>query len=107
MPKPNFHQEKRIRKTQDEINLIEYSQKLNIKAFDKFAKWIDKKGKNQSEAFLHFKSQSFLSKKGQYDLSFNTIVGINGNAAKPHDLPSRDILQKGELLHFDAGIKYK
>ena len=107
MPKPNFHQEKRIRKTQDEINLIEYSQKLNIKAFDKFAKWIDKKGKNQSEAFLHFKSQSFLSKKGQYDLSFNPIVGINGNAAKPHALPSSDILQKGDLLLFDAGIKYK
>ena len=40
-------------------------------------------------------------------MSFNPIVGINGNAAKPHALPSSDILQKGDLLLFDAGIKYK
>lgn len=106
-PKPNFHQEKRICKTQEEIALIEHSQKLNIKAFDKFAAWISKNGKDQSEAFLHFKSQAFLTKKGKYDLSFNPIVGINANAAKPHALPSSDLLRKGDLLLLDAGMKYQ
>ncbi len=107
LPKPNFHQEKRICKTQEEIALINHSQKLNIKAFDKFATWISKNGKDQSEAFLHFKSQAFLTKKGKYDLSFNPIVGINANAAKPHALPSNDLLHKGDLLLFDAGMKYQ
>ncbi|MCI2236551.1 aminopeptidase P family protein [Helicobacter sp. CaF467b] len=107
VPKPNFHQEKRICKTKEEIALIEHSQKLNIKAFDKFAAWISKNAKDKNEAFLHFKSQAFLTKKGKYDLSFNPIVGINANAAKPHALPSNDQLLKGDLLLFDAGIKYQ
>lgn len=107
IPKPNFHQEKRIIKTQEEIQLIEASQKRNFRAFRQFAKFISKKGENKRESFLHFKAKEFLGQKGKYDLSFNPIVGINGNAAKPHALPSKDKLQQGDLLLFDAGIKYR
>lgn len=107
IPKPNFHQEKRMVKTPDEIALLEQSQSLNFQAFKKFAKFLNKKGMGLTESFLHYKSQSFLSKKGTYDLSFNPIVGINGNAAKPHALPSGDRLDVGDLLLFDAGLKYK
>ncbi|MBX7490396.1 M24 family metallopeptidase [Helicobacter turcicus] len=107
IPKPNFHQEKRMVKTADEIALLEHSQRLNFKAFMQFAKFLNKKGKDSTESFLHYKAQGFLSKKGVYDLSFNPIVGINGNAAKPHALPSNDKLHKGDLLLFDAGLKYK
>ncbi|WDL74956.1 M24 family metallopeptidase [Helicobacter winghamensis] len=106
-PKPNFHQEKRIVKTADEIELLEHSQHLNFKAFKRFAKFLSKKGKDSTESFLYFKAQGFLSNKGKYDLSFNPIVGINGNAAKPHALPSLDKLKKKDLLLFDAGLKYK
>ncbi|WP_297814211.1 M24 family metallopeptidase [uncultured Helicobacter sp.] len=106
IPKPNFHQEKRMIKTPREIALLHDSQKLNFKAFAKFAKFLSKKGENCLESYLHFKSQSFLTKKGIFDLSFNPIVGINKNAAKPHALPSKDKLQKGDLLLFDAGLKY-
>lgn len=107
IPKPNFHQEKRMVKSADEITLLEHSQHLNFKAFTKFAKFLNKEGKDCKESFLHYKAQSFLTKKGTYDLSFNPIVGINGNAAKPHAIPSSDILKKGDLLLFDAGLKYK
>ncbi|MBD5166105.1 M24 family metallopeptidase [Helicobacter sp.] len=107
LPKPNFHQEKRIIKSEAEIALIHESQKLNFKAFAKFAKFLSQKGVNCAESYLHFKSQGFLSDKGALDLSFNPIVGINKNAAKPHALPSKDKLQKGDLLLFDAGLKYK
>lgn len=105
--KPNFHQEKRIIKTTQEINLIHQSQKLNFKAFSKFAKYINKKGLKKSEALLHFKARGFLEHKGKYDLSFSPIVGINGNAAKPHALPTNDKLRAQDLLLFDAGIKYQ
>ncbi len=107
IPKPNFHQEKRIIKTKEEIALLEHSQQLNHKAFAKFANFINKGGKGNKESFLHYKAQGFLSKKGTYDLSFNPIVGINANAAKPHAIPSSDKLRKGDLLLFDAGLKYK
>lgn len=105
--KPNFHQQKRMIKTADEIALLEHSQQLNFKAFKKFSKFLSKKGKSSTESFLHYKSKSFLSHKGEFDLSFNPIVGINANAAKPHALPSNDKLHLGDLLLFDAGLKYK
>ncbi len=107
LPKANFHQEKRIIKTPQEIELLHHSQKLNFQAFDKFARFLSKKGQDCQESYLHFKAQGFLSQKGIFDLSFNPIVGINQNAAKPHALPSCDRLQKGDLLLFDAGLKYQ
>lgn len=107
LPKANFHQKKRIIKDESEIALIHHSQKLNFKAFAKFAQFLSQKGLHCKESYLHFKSQGFLGDKGAFDLSFNPIVGINANAAKPHALPSNDKLQKGDLLLFDAGLKYK
>ena len=106
-PKLNFHQEKRIIKTSEEIALLEYSQTLNFQAFSKFAKFLNKRSKGCMESYLHYKAQGYLTQKGAYDLSFNPIVGINANAAKPHALPSSDKLQKGDLLLLDAGLKYK
>ncbi|TLD89144.1 M24 family metallopeptidase [Helicobacter sp. MIT 05-5294] len=107
LPKPNFHQQKRILKTPQEIELLHHSQKLNFQAFAKFADFLSKKGEEREELYLHFKAQGFLTHKGSFDLSFNPIVGINQNAAKPHALPSSLKLQKGDLLLFDAGLKYQ
>ena len=106
-PKLNGHQEKRRSKTSEEIALLEYSQTLNFQAFSKFAKFLNKRSKGCMESYLHYKAQGYLTQKGAYDLSFNPIVGINANAAKPHALPSNDKLQKGDLLLLDAGLKYK
>lgn len=103
-----FHQFKRIRKTPEEIALLEESQRCNLKAFSKIAKFIQKKGLDKSEQRLHFRAKNILEKKGEFDLSFNPIVGINANAAKPHALPSsEDFLKDGDLVLVDAGIKWK
>lgn len=107
LPKPNFHQKKRIIKDKSEIALIHHSQKLNFKAFAKFAQFLSQKGLHCKESYLHYKAQGYLTQKGAFDLSFNPIVGINKNAAKPHALPSNDKLQKGDLFLLDAGLKYK
>ncbi len=109
-PKPNFHQIKRIIKSDDEVALIAKSQKLNKKAFKRFAKFIAKNGggkKDLSEKNLHFIARQCLENNGALDLSFNPIVALNENAAKPHALPCKKTLQKGDLLLFDAGVKYK
>lgn len=109
--KPNFHQKLRIIKTDKQIALIQKSQQLNKKAFKAFAHFIRKqltKTKRLSESKLHFYASEFLSDFGDYELSFNPIVGINATGAKPHALPSADIfLQKNDLLLFDAGIKFR
>ncbi|WP_066387338.1 M24 family metallopeptidase [Helicobacter himalayensis] len=108
---PNFHQHLRVCKSESQIALIRQSQKLNKKAFKKFADFlscaiVDKKP--LSEQNLHFYASTFLSMNGKYELSFNPIIGINATGAKPHALPSAEItLNKNDLLLFDAGIKFK
>lgn len=111
MAMPNFHQHLRVCKNEVQIALIKQSQKLNKKAFKKFANFVAKAitdEKPMSEQNLHFYASTFLSMKGKYELSFNPIVGLNATGAKPHALPSGKItLAKNDLLLFDAGIKFK
>lgn len=107
--KPNFHQQLRIYKTPKELKLIADSQKLNKKAFKRFARYLSRIVSHaKSEQELHYEAMRFLSFNGKYALSFEHILGINANGAKPHALPSpKVLLHKGDLLLFDAGIKYK
>lgn len=104
---PNFHQIKRIIKDKNEIALIKKSQDCNKKAFKQFAKFLAKKGENLSEKTLHFYARQCLEHYGKNDLSFNPIVALNENAAKPHALPRKTTLKNGDLVLFDAGVKYK
>ena len=102
--KPNFSWKKRIIKSEEEIELIATSVKLNAKAFDAFARFLQR-SEGKSEAELAFEAKRFLTRSGRYDLSFEPIFAINENAAKPHAIPSQKPLQKGDLILFDAGIK--
>lgn len=104
---PNLTQKRRITKNEDEIALIRESVRLNASAFDRFAKYLPKEGIGQSERKLNFQARAFLQDFGSYELSFDPITGINQNAAKPHALPGGDVLKEGDMLLFDAGIKYK
>lgn len=121
-PTPNFHQMLRICKSEQEISLIKESQRLNKEAYKRFAKIIDEicSDKNSAYQKVFLDDSHSLSEKelfaiakvvlengGKYDLSFCPILAINQNAAKPHALPSDKKLQNGDLLLFDAGIKYK
>lgn len=105
-PLPNFHQQLRIIKSDEQVALIAKSQELNKKAYKRFAKMIEKLD-NPTELYLHALARQALEQDGSYALSFNPILSINANAAKPHALPCQDRLSDGDLLLFDAGIKYK
>ena len=48
-----------------------------------------------------------MSQSGKLDISFEPIVAINENAAKPHALPTTKKLKLNDLILVDAGIKYK
>ncbi|NVJ53200.1 MAG: M24 family metallopeptidase [Campylobacteraceae bacterium] len=103
----NFSKLKRIIKTDEEIEFLKKASMIGKKGFKQLAKYIRKNGFKQEENFLHFKAIEKMSKVGNYDLSFDPIVAINENAAKPHALPTKKKLKLNDLLLVDAGVKYK
>jgi len=105
--KPNFSKEKRLIKTDNEIELIRSAMKLGRKGFKRFANYLKTDGLNQSEKYLFFKAKEFMSNMGELELSFDPIVAINENSAKPHALPTSKLLQKDDFLLVDAGVKYE
>jgi Xaa-Pro aminopeptidase len=107
IPKINFSKLKRIIKSDEEIQILKKASKIGKNGFKELARYIQKNGFRQKENFLHFKAVEKLSLFGKYDLSFDPIVAINRNAAKPHALPTKDKLKLNDLILVDAGVKYK
>jgi len=105
--KPNFSKEKRAIKSDSEILLLKKAAVKGRKGFKELAKFIRKHGFNQKEEFLYFKAFEKMSHAGKLDISFEPIVAINENAAKPHALPTSKKLKLNDLILVDAGVKYK
>ncbi|MCK5110528.1 MAG: aminopeptidase P family protein [Arcobacteraceae bacterium] len=105
--KENFSKLKRIIKTDDEIKLLKMASKLGRNGFKLFASYLSTNGLEKKETLLQFKDKLFMQQNGKYDLSFDPIVAINANSAKPHALPTNIKLKKNDLILVDAGIKYK
>ncbi|PIF04591.1 MAG: X-Pro aminopeptidase [Arcobacter sp.] len=105
--KPYFSKQKRIIKSDQEVKLIKKAMKLGRKGFKRFSDYLKKDGLNKSEKYLFFKAKECMSNHGQLELSFDPIVAINKNSAKPHALPTNKILSKNDLLLVDAGVKYQ
>ena len=105
--KENFSKLKRIIKSDEEIQLLKKAAQIGRDGFKELAKFIRKNGFRESENFLHFKAIEKMSHIGKYDLSFDPIVAINKNAAKPHALPTNTKLKLHDLLLVDAGVKHK
>ncbi len=105
---PNFEQNLRIKKTQNELEILKSAMTLNSEAFLRFLDFCKSDGMGKSEKELHKRAKEILENGGRYELSFNPIVGINADAAKAHALPSDELfLKEDDLLLFDAGIKYQ
>lgn len=103
----NFSHLKRVIKSDKEIKLLKVAATFGRDGFEALAKFINENGINEKEKFLYFKAMEAMSQSGKYDLSFEPIVAINENSAKPHALPTNKKLKKHDLLLVDAGIKYK
>lgn len=105
--KENFSKLKRVIKSDEEVELLRRAAKIGRKGFSQLAKFIRKNGFREDEKFLYFKAIEKMSQIGKYDLSFEPIVAINANAAKPHALPTSKKLKLNNLILVDAGVKYK
>lgn len=104
---PGFSHKRRIIKSDEELKILTQAAKLGRKAFKVLEKEISKNGFRENEYRLTYTAKSILSDFGNYDLSFDPIVALNANAAKPHAHPTETKLKKGDLLLVDAGLKYK
>jgi len=105
--KPNFSQQKRIIKSQNELNLLFEAVKKGKSAFREFEEYFKQSGLGLSEKRLNFAMQNFMKFNGEYDTSFAPITAVDKNSALPHALPSDTTLQRDSLLLVDAGVKYK
>ena len=106
-PELDFSHKKRIIKSDETLKIIAKSAKLGAKAFDALASEFRQNGFGKDEYTLTHIAKGILGSFGKYDLSFDPIVAINKNAAKPHALPTSTLLEKNDLLLVDAGLKYK
>ncbi len=107
VPEPDFSHKKRIIKSDAELKIIAKAAKLGAKAFKHLAKTFNEEGFGKDEYALTHTAKSVLGGFGKYDLSFDPIVAVNANAAKPHATPTKKKLKEGDLLLVDAGLKYK
>ena len=104
---PALSHRKRILKREDELKILARAARLGREAFKALEREISRKGFGEDEFSLTYRAKAILSDFGHYDLSFDPIVAIGANAAKPHALPTSRRLKKGGLLLVDAGLKYR
>jgi len=100
----NFSFKKREIKTFEELEIIKKAAQLGAVSFKKFAEKIET---SIDEYELSFRFKEVLTNRGRRELSFEPIVAINENAAKPHATLTDKTAKKNDLLLLDAGIKYK
>jgi Xaa-Pro aminopeptidase len=103
----DFSHKKRIVKSDKELKMLKKAVKLGAKAFRQLSQEFCKNGFGKDEYALTHMAKGILGSYGKYELSFDPIVAINKNAAKPHALPTKRVLKKGDLLLVDAGLKYR
>lgn len=106
-PQLDFSHKKRIIKSDVELEILSKAAKLGAKAFNALAKEFRENGFGEDEYTLTYKAKGVLADFGKYELSFDPIVAINSNAAKPHAMPTSTMLAKNDLLLVDAGLKYQ
>ncbi len=104
--KPNFSQKKRMIKSEAELQTLKKAALFGRDAFTRFGEFLKEGGLGLDEKMAHFEAESIFKYKGALELSFSPIVALGENAAKPHALPTSKVLQHGELVLLDAGVKY-
>ncbi|KFL33112.1 MULTISPECIES: M24 family metallopeptidase [unclassified Sulfurospirillum] len=105
--KPNFSQQKRIIKSETELEILKKAALFGRDAFTHFGKFLKTHGEGIDEKRAFFEAEAILKHHGELGLSFEPIIALGANAAKPHALPTCKTLQKGELVLLDAGVKYQ
>ena len=106
-PKLLLGQKHRVVKRPEEIALLDQAARLGAEAFASFGTVLGSGGVGLEERELYRLAIAAMQGDQGRALSFDPIVAINANAAKPHAHPDATRLWKGDLLLIDAGLKYR
>lgn len=98
---------RRIIKSNTEIELLADAVSMGASAFDNFATMIKTSGIGESEHSLQAMAIDAMQGSNGRSVSFDPIVAIGANAAKPHAHPTNKKLSMGDLLLVDAGVKHR
>lgn len=94
----------RIVKEENEIKYIKRACEITDNAFEYIIRNITK-GMTEKEVALEI--EKFMIKNGADGLAFDLIVAFGENTSMPHAVPTDRVIQKGDIVQFDIGCKYK
>lgn len=94
----------RVLKEDDEIGYIKKACEITDKAFEYIIKNIYE---GMTEKEVAFEIEKYMIKNGADGLAFDSIVAFGENTSMPHAVPTDRVVQKGDIIQFDIGCKYK
>ena len=94
----------RIVKDIEEYENIKKACEITDKTFEYIIRNIKK---DMTEKEVAFEIEKFMILNGADGVAFETIVAFGENSSMPHAVPSNRKIQKGDIIQFDFGAKYK
>ncbi|VEU78023.1 aminopeptidase P family protein [Mycoplasmopsis columbinasalis] len=94
----------RIVKSKEEIEIMQKSIDISLKAYDELLQWV-KPGMTEKEVAA--KLNYLLKINGADKESFDEIIATGKYSAEPHHHPTDAVLKEGDLLKVDFGALYK
>jgi Xaa-Pro aminopeptidase len=101
LPVTDWVEEMRLIKSEEEICLLKKSVLRNELVFQQVRGLV---APGMTEIDLALEIERLMREQGAERPSFETIVAFGANAAKPHAVPSKRVLQEGELVLIDMGL---
>ena len=94
----------RIVKDEEEFECVKKACEIADGAFEYIIRNI-KKGMTEKE--VAFEIERYMILHGADGLAFDTIVASGENSSMPHAEPTDRVIQKGDIIQFDFGARYK
>lgn len=94
----------RVLKEDDEIENIRKACEITDKTFEYI---IENIHEGMTEKEVSFEIEKYMIKNGADGLAFDSIVAFGENTSMPHAVPTDRVIQKGDIIQFDIGCKYK
>jgi Xaa-Pro aminopeptidase len=102
LPASGMIEKLRAVKSKDEIERIRQAVALNEEVFQEAFRRLTP---GQTEREVAIAIESAMMRKGAEGVAFPTIVAAGPNAAVPHAVPTDRIIQEGETIIIDMGLK--
>jgi Xaa-Pro aminopeptidase len=91
-------------KDAEEVKLVSKAVQVADEAFEEVEKGL---APGITEEDVAWRIEQAVRRRGAEAISFDTIVGVGPNGARPHHRAGRDVVREGELIVIDMGARYQ